>query len=45
MRMKYSNPMLAIKVLSELQDELTKSFNKKNKTNAKNYRKNKKNIK
>jgi hypothetical protein len=33
------------KVLSELQDELTKSFNKKNKTNAKNYRKNKKNIK
>ena len=35
MRMKYSNPMLAIKVLSELQDELTKSFNKKNKTKQK----------
>tara|TARA_R110002020_G_scaffold229089_2_gene439855 strand:+ start:1162 stop:1299 length:138 start_codon:yes stop_codon:yes gene_type:complete len=34
--MKYSNPMLAIKVLSELQNNLNKSFHSKTKSNIKN---------
>ena len=43
--MKYSNPILAIRVLTELQDYLTESFNSKIKPNVKNNRKNKTNNK
>jgi hypothetical protein len=41
--MQYSNPMLAIEVLSQLQDELNKSFSSKTKSIIRKNKKKKKN--